>query len=437
MKLRLLLALFAIGSFYGASCGDDNTEPALTASFNTEMVDANHVKFINTTQQEYSIAEWVFGNGTTAKDETEVTVFYPSKGDYTAKLDVWKSGTHSQAIKTITITEDAFSLQLQATPKAGAPNYIQFSCNTILTDIKWDFGARGSSNSSALEVYFPFSGNYTIPFSAKADGVGVTGQVSFQIASDDANYINNHQLVWQDEFDGTAINTDKWLHETGASGWGNAELENYTNGENTTVSGGTLKITAKKVGPGQNVGDYTSSRINSKEAFLYGRMEFRAKMPTLKGKGLWPALWMLGKSIQQGTAWPDCGEIDIMEYISAEPHKVMCTIHSKANNHSIGTQISTGWIEKGNVEDEFRVYGILWSERYMKFYLDSPDNVVLTFARPVAYTNDNWPFDKPFYFLMNLAVGGMFGGTVDDTIFPNTFEIDYVKVYQHPDYKID
>ncbi len=239
------------------------------------------------------------------------------------------------------------------------------------------------------------------------------------------------ELVWADEFDGTTVDATKWKFETGAHGWGNNEWQNYTDGPNSTVSEGTLKITANKEGAGQKVGDYTSSRMNSLESFTYGRFEVRAKIPTHKGKGVWPAIWMLGENI--GTVgWPDCGEIDIMEYVSFDPNKMHFSIHSKANNHVQGTQVTSGPLPLETIEEEFHNYGFLWTKDYLKFYIDDIDNVKLTFSRPVDPNQNNWPFDKPFYFLLNIAVGGNWGGMqgVEDAIFPSTMEVDYVRVYQ-------
>lgn len=246
------------------------------------------------------------------------------------------------------------------------------------------------------------------------------------------DYWKSAELFWSDEFDGDAIDLDKWKFQTGSHGWGNNEWQNYTDGENAQVSDGLLKITAEKTGEGQKVGDYTSARLNSRETFTYGRMEIRAKIPDWKGNGLWPAIWMLGENI--GTAgWPRCGEIDIMEYVSFDPGQVHVSIHNFANNHVKGTQITSGPMVLETIEEAFHNYGILWSEQYIKFYIDEIDNVVLTFDRPEPYSEDNWPFDKPFYFLLNIAVGGNWGGQkgVDDSMFPATMEIDYVRVYQH------
>lgn len=238
-------------------------------------------------------------------------------------------------------------------------------------------------------------------------------------------------LVWSEEFDGDSVDTEIWRYDTGSNGWGNNEWQNYTNGSNSEVSDGTLKITANKVGSGQNVGDYTSSRMLSNETFLYGRIEIRAKMPTLQGNGLWPALWMLGEDIFT-IGWPQCGEIDLMEYVSYNPNNVVQTIHSVANNHSNGTQISTGDILLESIEEEFHNYGLIWQEDSLEFYIDTPDNITLTIERPENYNNDNWPFNKRYFFLLNVAVGGNWGGAqgVNDAIFPAQMEVDYVRVYE-------
>ena len=245
------------------------------------------------------------------------------------------------------------------------------------------------------------------------------------------DYWDNAELVWNDEFEGDRLSTQNWRFETGQNGWGNNELQNYVADENVKVSNGTLKIIAKKTGNGREIGDYTSTRLKSTEEFTYGRMEIRAKLPDYKGKGLWPAIWMLGNDI--GTkGWPQCGEIDIMEYVSYRPNTVYSTIHSMANNHVDGTEASSGPIELETAEEEFHTYGLLWSEEYVKFYLDDIDNIKYTFERPEDFNQDNWPFSKPFYFLLNLAVGGNWGGQqgVDDVAFPAVMEVDFVRVYQ-------
>ncbi|MGB5319883.1 glycoside hydrolase family 16 protein [Eudoraea sp.] len=246
-----------------------------------------------------------------------------------------------------------------------------------------------------------------------------------------SDYWDNAELVWADEFEGSTLISENWTFETGDHGWGNNELQNYVEDDNVEVSEGTLKIMAKKV-EGFPVGaKYTSTRLNSKKQFLYGRMEIRAKIPEDKGNGIWPALWMLGNNIQN-IGWPACGEIDIMEYVSFEPNQMHFSIHSTANNHKNGTQITSGPVKLETIEEEFHNYGLLWTDKYIKFYIDDIENIALNFQRPAISNSENWPFSKPFYFLMNIAVGGDWGGLngVDDSIFPATMEVDYVRVYQ-------
>lgn len=244
-------------------------------------------------------------------------------------------------------------------------------------------------------------------------------------------YWEDEELVWSDEFDGNSLDTGKWLFETGSHGWGNNEWQDYASDGSVEVSNGTLKIIARKTGAGQRVGDYTSARLNSMETFTYGRMEVRAKIPEHKGNGIWPAIWMLGSNIQS-VGWPACGEIDMMEYVSFDPGKMHFSIHSTAHNHKDGTQVTSGPLPLDSIEEEFHAFGLLWTEKYLKFYIDDPANIKLTFLRPVNSSDENWPFSKPFYFLMNIAVGGDWGGLhgVDDGIFPATMEVDYVRVYQ-------
>jgi beta-glucanase (GH16 family) len=247
----------------------------------------------------------------------------------------------------------------------------------------------------------------------------------------DPDYWERAELVWSDEFDGEALNPENWRFQTGAGGWGNHEWQNYVENGVAEVSGGTLKIIARKTGPGQRVGDYESARLNSKRSFTYGRLEIRARIPEYRGYGIWPALWMLGSNIGS-VGWPACGEIDIMEYVSYAPDQVHFSLHSTAHNHRKGTQITTGPVELETAEEAFHNYGVLWTPDSLQFYLDDPANVLLNFDRPDPATPENWPFAQPFYFLMNIAVGGDWGGQkgVDDTIFPAVMEVDYVRVYQ-------
>ena len=150
--------------------------------------------------------------------------------------------------------------------------------------------------------------------------------------------LGEYELVWSDEFAGQDVDKTKWHFQTGDHGWGNTEWQNYTDGSNSSVSDGTLKITAKKTGLGQKAGDYTSSRMQSTQSFTYGKIEIRAKMPVHKGNGLWPAIWMLGDCLKTD-GWPKCGELDILEYVSYQENTIHCALHCTSHNHVDKTQI--------------------------------------------------------------------------------------------------
>ncbi len=227
-------------------------------------------------------------------------------------------------------------------------------------------------------------------------------------------------LSWADEFDGTSLNTAIWTPEIGAGGWGNNELQYYTaNPQNLTVSNGSLKITALEETIGSS--SYTSSRIITRDLyeFQYGKIESRIKIPV--GQGIWPAFWMLGANFDQ-LGWPHCGEIDVMEHVNNES-LTNGTVHWY-NNVSHAYEGSSVPID----ESEFHVYGAIWNETYIQFYVD--DFIFYQFDY-AAYTNSAPIFQKPFFFLLNVAVGGNWPGNPDaSTIFPATLEVDYVRVYQ-------
>jgi beta-glucanase (GH16 family) len=232
--------------------------------------------------------------------------------------------------------------------------------------------------------------------------------------------------IWQDDFNtGAAPDATKWTFETGGSGWGNNELQYYTSGVNSTVSGGNLIIAAKKE---SLLGrDYTSSRMitKGKGDWLYGRFEVKAKIP--KGRGTWPAIWMLSSDNSYGN-WPSSGEIDIMEHVGYDANKIHCSVHTSAYNHTRGTQKTTNKIIP-DATDAFHIYRIDWTPYAVRGYIDG--------VSYFEFLNNNtgftaWPFNKPFHLLLNVAVGGDWGGVqgVDNTIFPATMEVDYVKVYK-------
>ena len=233
--------------------------------------------------------------------------------------------------------------------------------------------------------------------------------------------------VWADEFstDG-APDPVKWGYDIGGSGWGNNELQYYTNStNNASVANGILSVTARKeFRDGKN---YTSARLVTKNKgdFLNGRIEVRAKLPS--GRGTWPAIWMLPTDWEYGN-WPNSGEIDIMEHVGYDPTRVHFSIHTEAYNHTKGTQKSTNRIIP-TAMSEFHKYRVDWTPYAVRGYFD--DEFIFEFVNE-GKGSPTWPFDKKFHLLLNLAIGGNWGGVngVDDTIFPVIFEIDYVRVYK-------
>lgn len=247
------------------------------------------------------------------------------------------------------------------------------------------------------------------------------------------NYVpSGYSMVWNDEFNDprqtngkpATPNTTRWSYETGASGWGNNEIQNYIPGyvgpdTCAVVTNGTLKIIAKKRGS-----EVISIRMNSTNSWLYGYFEARLKVPG--GKGTWPAFWMLPKNF---VSWPLDGEIDIMEYVGYRPNVVQASVHTYSYNHSIGTE-KTATRQITNAETEFHVYAVEWTADKITGFVDGVQ--YFSFANDKANNKNTWPFNAPFYLKLNLAWGGNWGGSqgIDETKLPATYEIDYVRVYQ-------
>lgn len=252
------------------------------------------------------------------------------------------------------------------------------------------------------------------------------------------------RLVWSDEFDYNGLpDPNKWAYEEGFVR--NQELQYYTAGrkENARVENGLLVIEARKEAwpnpryspnaPASNwqrsrrQAEYTSASITTKgkAQWTYGRIEVRAKLPS--GLGVWPAIWTLGVNIDQ-VGWPRCGEIDIMEYVGYEPNTIWANVHMAKYNHMLGTSKGST-IRIPRPYQSFHVYALEWDSEQLRFFLD--DKQYFTFNNEHTGV-DAWPYDGPHFLLLNLAIGGSWGGArgVDPNIFPQRFEIDYVRVYQ-------
>lgn len=247
---------------------------------------------------------------------------------------------------------------------------------------------------------------------------------SLQCASGKAEA--GRKLIWSDEFDINGLpDAAKWNYDTGGNGFGNNEAQFYTEKrpENARVENGKLVIEARKEDFEKN--EYTSARLltKGKFSFQYGTVEVRAKLPV--GRGTWPAIWMMSERMKK---WPDDGELDIMEHVGYRPGYIHASVHTKDYNHIIGTQ-KTDTVLVNDASRRFHVYKAEWTPEKIEVFVDNRK----FFTYQNKEKNDGaWPFDQPYFLILNLAVGGFWGGKegIDDTVFPQKFEIDYVRVYQ-------
>ena len=236
-----------------------------------------------------------------------------------------------------------------------------------------------------------------------------------------------YQLVWSDEFstDGL-VDTSKWAYEEGGNGWGNNELQYYTRArsENARISGGNLVIEARK----ENFSgkSYTSARLITKKKaqWTYGKFEIKAKIP--RGRGTWPAIWLL--SANDVLHWPDDGELDIMEEVGYQPNLIFGTAHNKLYNGANGKQKGDSKLVP-DAQDTFHVYSLEWSSSAITW---SIDGIVFYAYYDPALGIDAWPYNKDFFMILILTVGGNWGGAqgIDDSVFPQSMLVDYVRVYQ-------
>ena len=328
-----------------------------------------------------------------------------------------------------------------------------YTINVNTTGKEWnayadqEFIIVGAKNTAAqtgtLTVAVPANpttsvrtGTITVMSGSARKSISVT-----QMAAEESPYYapEGYQLVWQDEFDGnygyapnengvprTELNPDYWTHEVKSAGWVNHELQNYVNHKTpegklvTELRNGKLRITALK----EN-GKVYSGRVYAKvkEGWKYGYIEASIKLP--KGKGTWPAFWMMPVNFR---SWPADGEIDIMEEVGYHPDYVSSSLHANAHVHSNGTQV-THEMKCAGAEGEFHTYAILWTAKNITTYVDG--QVQLSYDNR-GLGRDDWPYDDPFYVIFNLAWGGDWGGAqgVDESALPATMEVDYIRVFQ-------
>lgn len=248
-----------------------------------------------------------------------------------------------------------------------------------------------------------------------------------QNKSTDSLNIDGYKLVWNDEFDVAGKPDDtKWGYDIGGNGWGNNELQYYTEDSvNVRVNNGNLEIEVHYY-PNLDI-NYTSARLVTKNKgdWKYGRIEVRAKIPA--GLGSWPAIWMLPTDWEYG-GWPASGEIDIMEHVGYDQNNIHGSVHTESYNHKIGTQKSNQ-IVIPSASTEFHTYAVEWEAEKIDFFVD--EQKYFSFANEhKSYAE--WPFDKRFHLILNIAFGGNWGGAqgIDNSIFPIQMDVDYVRVYE-------
>lgn len=243
----------------------------------------------------------------------------------------------------------------------------------------------------------------------------------------------DYTLVWSDEFEYEGLpESTKWSYDVGDGcpdlcGWGNNERQYYTENRqaNARVENGRLIIEVRN--EPYKTREYTSARLltRGKQAWRYGRIEVEARLP--EGKGTWPAIWMLPEEWAYG-GWPSSGEIDIMEHVGFEPFRIYGSVHTEAYNHTDGTQF-TEMLKVPDAEETFHRYAIEWNRSEIRWYVD--DQHYATFTNKFSSYKE-WPFDRAFHLILNIAVGGNWGGAegIDDSIWPQKMEVEYVRVYQ-------
>ena len=298
---------------------------------------------------------------------------------------------------------------------SGNVSFTAKADNAVTYDFDFGNGVIQTVATGIVTYKYPATGNYVVNVIAK-NSSGQTLSTSASIAVS-----LKISLFWSDEFDTDgAPNGNKWGYDigNGSGGWGNNELEYYTNrSQNVIVQGGILKITALK--ENYNGFSYTSARIltKAKFSFTYGRVEMKAMLPA--GVGTWPALWLLGNNIDQ-IGWPACGEIDIMEQRGVELNKIYGTLHYPGHSGGNGNGSTINVV---NTTTQFHIYAMDWSPASIKLSVDG--QVYQTVANTAQL-----PFNSDFFFIFNVAMGGNFAGSVDPSVTSATMQVDYVRVYK-------
>ena len=458
MRIKQLLLITLVSILTLSSCGDDAdsgngggggsssvTINLSQTTVNSPAVGGTFSVNVKTTGNEWTAfvnddaSNWlqlsITGSASNSGVAT-VTVKPNTGASRTATITV-KSGTGRA---TITVVQSA---ALQVSKKEINSNSRGESFNIDVTSSEeWQATASDSwistsVNGSLLTVTTAANdskasrtGKVTVTAGAESVDISV-----YQESAEDREIVapDGYALVWHDEFnEGTQLSTAKWEWENQNSGWVNNELQNYRPGtqtidgmHTTEIVDGRLNINCFKASDGK----IYSGRINAKnggKGWQYGYIEARMMLP--KGKGTWPAYWMMPITVDWANeGWPKCGEIDIMEEVGCVPNEVSSSLHAEGHKHTNNTQVTKAR-NIGTAESEYHVYALEWTKDYIKTYVDG--NLLLSYTSD--HTVRNYPYDKPFHIILNLAWGGSWGGMygVDNSALPCTMKVDYVRVFQ-------
>ncbi|GEM_PF-3409296 len=318
-------------------------------------------------------------------------------------------------------------------PEEGTPNFVHCSLNGNIADtaeVTWTVKGTAAQKGSSAVFYLERKGTYKVKAVVKTGATTYTVVGKVKIADDSWYFKRGEKLVWSDDFCGAVVDTTKWDYNLGTGRWGGKELQEYTSStENAFIRDGKLVIKTIRRGEGTKVGDYTSARLVTRGRCEVnrGRVEVRAKMPGVKGAQ--PAIWLYGRN-----ATPNYSEIDIMEYVAYDRHRVYGTVHTSATLAKPKEEPckNEGYIQMADIENTFHIYGMNLAESQVDIYVDEPLNPYLTFTPAEKENPRFWPFQSTMYIILNNAVGRPWATRhgIDFDAFPCEMEIDYVRVFR-------
>lgn len=303
-----------------------------------------------------------------------------------------------------------------------------------ISNIEWIFPNEVKiRNKRTITYYFERKGIYDVTLNYSTKGKTFSHTKQIDITNNSSYFERGEKIWWQEEFEGEALDIiSTWQYDIGSNKetnlWGNNEWQEYTSSpKNSFLRDGKLVLKAIKTGAGQKVGDYTSARLTTKgkKEVNRGRIEVKAKLGG--GVGLWPAIWLYQSSWSDGYY----SELDIMEYVGVDKNIIYSAVHTNTTKKDSKNRVG-GNKNLPGVEDEFHVYGVNWADGKVEFYIDDSSRPHLVFVPEDKGNPDDWPFNKKLYLILNIAVGGDWGGMkgVNDAIFPQEMEVEYVRVFQ-------